>query len=78
MRDFLHKVVCAIIISPYIAVMLLVTLSVLIGPLLMVIFMVIMGYFIVVIEWVKSTTTFYWLMYKWHIKRWWWSNRNNF
>lgn len=74
MTNVVHKIICAIIVGPYLAVVALMCLSMLIGPLLIAITLVITGGIALFFQRIGI----YLALYKWRIGRWWWLKKKNF
>lgn len=74
MTNIMHKIICAIIAGPYLAVVALMCLVMLIGPLLVSIALVITGCVSLFFQIINTYLT----LYKWKIKRWWWFKKKNF
>jgi hypothetical protein len=74
MTNVPHKIIYAIIIGPYLAIMSLMCLVMLIGPLLIAVTLVIIGCISLFIQWIN----FYLVLCKWRLSRWWWLIKKNF
>jgi hypothetical protein len=74
----LLKIVGTIIIMPYVIVMTLMTIAITLGPLMIAAALIVIGCLSLVIQWIKDRTTLLWLLFKWHISRWWWFKKKNF
>lgn len=71
------KVVGAIVIMPYVIVMLLMCAVTILGPLMISATLVVIGCLSLVIQWIKGGAALLWLLFKWHVSRWWWFKKNN-
>lgn len=70
----IHRVIAAITMGLYLAIMSLMCLAMLIGPLLVTAALVIIGCVAMFIQRIN----FYWILCKYRIGRWWWFKKKNF
>ena len=74
MTNVVHKIICAIIVGPYLVVLALMCLAMFIGPILIAITLVITGCIALFFQRINA----YVALYRWRIRRWWWFKKKNF
>lgn len=66
------------IIVPYIIVMMLIIIAAILGLLMISAVLIVIGCLSLAIQWLKDRAILLWLLFKWHISRWWWFKKKNF